>query len=144
MTAAFKGGLTVSRQNTTVSPVAYQALEEVRSLSGFGKTNPLIDATSMDSTSMEYIAGLADGNEITIECLRVHTASNKQDDLITDIDNGTTSNFQIVLTDNSVSPILTKTYTFAGVCLSWSVTPSYSDANMISFTVKITGDITVA
>ena len=144
MTAAFKGGLTVSRQNISTSPVAYEDIEEVRSLSGLGKTNPLIDATSMDSTSMEYIAGLSDGNELTIECLRVHTASNKQDNLITDIDNGTTSGFQVTLTDNSVSPVLTKTYTFSAVCLSWSVTPSYSDANMISFTVKITGDITVA
>lgn len=144
MTAAFKGGLTVSRQNITTSPIAYEAIEEVRSLSGLGKTNPLIDTTSMESTAMEYIAGLAEGSELTIECLRVHTASSKQDNLITDIDNAATSNFQVVLTDNSVSPVLTKTYTFAGVCLSWTITPSYSDANMISFTVKITGDITVS
>jgi hypothetical protein len=48
-----------------------------------------------------------------------------------------------VVTDSSVSPNLTNTYTFSAVCLSWAISPSYDDANMISFTLKISGDITV-
>jgi hypothetical protein len=144
MTAAFTGGLAFSRLNISTSPNAYEAIEEVKSLSGLGKTNPLIDSTSFDSTSMEYIAGLADGSEITVECLRVHTASSAQNNLVTDVDDGTTSAFQLVLTDASTSPNLVKTYTFNAVCLSWSISPSYTDANGISFTLKITGSITVA
>lgn len=143
MTAAFTGGLTVSRQNISVSPIAYEAIEEVMNLSGLGTTNPLIDATSHASASREYIAGLGDGSELTIECIRVQTSGNNQDDLVADVESGTTSGFQIVLTDASVSPNTVKTYTFSAVCLSWVVTPSFDDKHMIEFTVKITGAIVV-
>lgn len=143
MTSAFTGGLSVTMSNGA-SPEVYSEIEEVKSLSGLGKTNPLIDTTSHDSTAKEYIAGLADGSELTIECLRVHTASNKQDALVANVDAGSTVNFRVTVTDASVSPNLTKTYSFAGVCLSWNVTPSFDDANMIGFTVKISGAITVA
>lgn len=143
MTAGFKGGLAFSRQNISGSPYVYEAIEEVKSLSGLGKTNPLIDVTSHDSTSREYLAGLADGQEISIECVRVHTAASKQDNLISDIDNGLTSTFQLVLTNVTTSPNLAKTYTFSAVCLSWVITPAYEDANMLSFTLKISGAITV-
>lgn len=143
MTAAFKGGLSFKLGNTA-SPIVYSTVEEVKSMSGLGKTNPLVDATSHDSTAREYISGLADGQEITIECLRVHTASSVQDDMITAANAGTNRSFQVVLTDASTSPNLTKTYTFTGTPLSWVITPSFEDANMISFTVKISGDITVS
>jgi len=144
MTAGFTGGLTFKRLNISVSPNAYQTIEEVKSLSGLGKTNPLIDTTSFDSAAREYIAGLADGSEVTIECVRVHTASNKQDDLVSDVDSGLTSSFQLTVTNELTSPNLTVTYTFSAVCLSWTITPSFDDANMIAFTLKISGDITVA
>jgi hypothetical protein len=143
MTAAFIGGLSVKRLNITTSPNAYEALEEVNNLSGLGTTNPLVDVTSHDSSAREYIAGLGDGSELTIECNRVQTAGNNQDDLVSDVDNGTTSGFQITLTDESVSPNTVKTYTFSAVCLSWVVTPSFDDKHMIEFTIKITGAITV-
>lgn len=139
-TASFTGGLTF-KMGDGASPEVFTAIEEVRSLGGFGKTNPLIDATSHDSTAKEYIAGLADGAEITVECLRVHESpASEQDDLITAVNNGTTKNFQVILTNGTLS----KTYSFAAVCLSWNITPSYDDANMISFSLKISGDITVA
>lgn len=144
MTAGFTGGLTFARLNTSSSPNAYQSIEEVKSLSGLGKTNPLIDVTSFDSAAREYIAGLADGSEITVECVRVHTASNLQDTVIADVDAGSTRTFRLTITNESTSPNLTKTYTFSAVCLSWSITPSFDDAQMISFTMKISGDITVA
>jgi len=139
MTAGFTGGLTF-KMSDSASPEDYSVVEEAKSVSGLGKTNPLIDTTSFDSTSREYIAGLADGQEISVECVRVHTASNIQDTVITAIDSGLTKNFQLTLTDGTTS----KTYTFAAVCLSWAITPSFDDATMVSFTFKITGDITVA
>lgn len=142
-TATFKGGLTVYQGNTA-SPIAYTALEEVIGLGGMGTTNPLIDATSHESTAREYISGLADGSEISIECNRVHTASNEQDTLVTNVESGNTRYFKITLTNNSVSPILTKTYVFQAVCLSWNVVPAFDDKNTISFTLKITGGITIS
>jgi len=143
MTAAFTGGLAVSRLNISGSPEIYEAIEEVINLSGLGTTNPLVDATSHDSAAREYIAGLGDGSELTIECNRVQTSGNNQDDLVADVEAGTTSTFQIVLTDASVSPNTVFTYTFSAVCLSWNVTPSFDDKHVIEFAVKITGAIVV-
>lgn len=137
MTAAFKGGLTV-KAGDGASPEVFSAIEEVFSLGGFGVTNSLIDVTSHDSTAMEYIAGLADGSDLTIECNRVHTASNIQDDVKGYVDAGSTDNYQIALTDGTVS----KTYSFAAVGISWNETPAVNDKNTISIGLKISGSIT--
>ena len=139
MTAAFKGGLTVKHGDGAGTEV-FTAIEEVNSLGGFGKTNPLIDVTSHDSTAREYIAGLADGSELTIESNRVHTASNIQDDVIAEVDSGTTSNYQILLTDGTTLI----TYDFAAVNLSYTINPSFDDKTTITFTLKISGAITVS
>lgn len=139
MTAAFKGGLSVKHGDGAGTEV-FTAIEELISLSGLGKSNPLIDATSHDSSAREYIAGLPDGSELTIECNRVHTASNIQDAVIADIDAGNTTNYQITLTDGSNI----KTYDFAAVNMSWDLGTSYEDKNTITFTLKISGAITVS
>lgn len=139
MTAGFTGGLTF-QMSDGASPEVYTTIQETKSLSGLGKTNPLIDVTSFDSAAREYIAGLADGSEISIECVRTHASPNPQDALVAVIDSKTTTNFKLTLTDGT-TPIV---YTFAGVPLSWSITPSFDDAAMIAFTLKISGDITVA
>lgn len=139
MTSAFIGGLTFQRSNGA-SPEVYSTVVEVTNLGGFGKTNPLVDVTSHDSTAREYIAGLADGSEISVEGNRVHSSPSVQDALIADVDAGTTRNFKLTLTDG-VTPVV---YTFAAVCLSWMITPSFDDKNTISFSLKITGAITVA
>jgi len=143
MTAAFLGGLTVNRQDVSSSPNVYEAIEEVFGLGGLGTTKPLVDVTSHDSSAREYIAGLGDGSELSIECNRVHTASNNQDKVIVDVEAGANVNMQIILTDESVSPNLTKTYTFAVTPLSWLVTPSFDDKHTITFTMKISGAITI-
>jgi hypothetical protein len=67
MSNAFLNGVTISRSADT-SPLSFDSIPEVVSLSGLGKTNPLVDVTSFDSAAREYIAGLADGTEITMEC----------------------------------------------------------------------------
>lgn len=139
MTSGFTGGLTFQMSNGA-SPEVYTTIQETKSLSGLGKTNPLIDVTSFDSAAREYIAGLADGSEISVECVRTHASPNPQDALIAIVDSKTTRNFKLTLTDGT-TPVV---YTFAGVPLSWTITPSFDDANMIAFTLKISGDITVA
>lgn len=139
MSSGYTGGLTF-QMSDGASPEVYSTIQETKSLSGLGKTNPLIDVTSFDSAAREYIAGLADGQEISIECVRTHASPNIQDALIAIVDSKTTRNFKLTLTDGT-TPIV---YTFAGVPLSWAIAPSFDDAAMISFTLKISGDITVA
>lgn len=129
------------RLGTTASPPVYEDVEEVFSISGLGKTNNLVDVTNFDSPdgTMEYIAGLADGAEITIECNRIPEASpaTEQMNMIAAVNAQVNRAFQIAYT----VPSPDETFTFTGVPLSWTVTPSPTERNTISFTVKISGDI---
>jgi len=111
-------------------------VEEVLSVGGMGKSNNLVDVTNFDSPggSMEYIAGLADGTEISVECNYVPAAT-AQIALRADVDAGATAAF-VMTYDGSV------TFTFNAVCMGYVITPSTSEQNKCSYTLKISGDIT--
>lgn len=127
---------------STVSPQNYVTLPEVTELSGLGETKPLVDVTHYQSTSREYIGGLADGDEITITMNRVHSSPNYQDQVVAII--GATRGMRITETDTSVSPNTTRIYTFDVVILGWSNAPSVGDQVSMSMTFKITGGVTIA
>lgn len=135
MTSAFISGLTF-KVGDGASPQVYSAIEEAISVSGVGLTNPLIDATNYDSTAKEYIAGLADGTEVTVECNYLPNAT-VQATLKTNTNAGTTTNIQVLITDG-VTP---KTFTFDVIPLSWVINPQVEDRNTLTFTMKITGSI---
>jgi len=138
MSSAFLNGVTIKRGDGAGTEV-FTAISEVLSMSGLGKTNPLVEVTSFDSTGREYIAGLADGTEITLECNYL-PADTQQQGLISDVDAGTIRNLQVVITDGT-TPL---TYSFAVTPLSWVINPSFDDKNTLTFTLKISGAITVA
>lgn len=142
MTDAILSNILVERQDATTSPVSYDALEEVTDLSGVGETAPLVRATHFQSDSEEYIAGLADGDEISISCNRVHTSPSTQDQLVAD--KGSTITVRITDTDTSVSPNTTEVYTFQAVVLGWNITPQLGDVNKINYTLKISGGVTIS
>jgi len=138
MSNAFLNGVTISRGDGA-GPEVFTPFPEVTSLSGLGKTNPLVEVTSFDSAAREYIAGLADGTEVTLEANYL-PADAQQQGLIADVDGGLNRNFEILITDG-VTPL---TYAVTFTCLSWVINPSYDDKNTITFTLKISGDITVS
>lgn len=140
-TNAFLGGIAFARQNVTTSPETWDALEEINDLPSIGETAPLVNVTHFGSTSMEYIAGLADGDEFTISCNRVHASPSVQDAFIAE--KGLTKTYRVVHTDTSVSPNTVKTYTFSAVNLGWSLSPSIEDKNSIGYTFKLSGGITI-
>ena len=113
-------------------------LEEVLSVSGLGKTNDTVEVTNFDSPvgTKEYIAGLAEGSEISIECNYLPAAT-AQVALVASVDAGGT--VAVVMTYATTA----STYTFSGVAQGWSVTPATSEQNKISFTLKISGDIAI-
>ena len=121
------------------SPETFTTVEEVFSISGFGVLNNLVNVTNFDSPSgtMEYISGLSDGQEITVEANYVASAT-QQTALRTAVAGQQTRNFQIV--NDTPSP--DDTWAFAGVCLGWNIVPSPEDKNTIQYTIKITGAIT--
>lgn len=120
---------------------AYLTIQEVTGLSGLGETAPLLRATHFQSTSEEYIAGLADGEEFTIECNRVHESPSAQDKMVSY--KGLTKRFQVTDKDLSVSPNTSVVYTFDAVILGWTLGPQLGDVSKINYTCKISGGITV-
>ena len=127
------------RLGSAASTPVYADIEEVFNITNLGKQNNLVDVTSFDSpnNTMEYIAGLADGSEIGIEANFVPAAVQQQA-LTAAVDAGETRAFQVAYT--GVSP--EATWSFNAVCLQWQIEPSPTEQNRISFTVKVTGDIT--
>jgi len=137
-TEAFVGNVFLHRGKTG-SPAEYERVCQVFSIGGLGATNALIDATTFCSGgSREYIGGLADGAEMTLE-LNYETAAKVINEMIDDVTHKETRNFKISVDDGSPSRV----FSFAGVCLSWTFNPSVDDRNTISFGVKISGAITV-
>lgn len=141
MTSAFINGFVFRYVDTTLSPNA-SVIPEVLSFSGLGQTNPLVDATSFSSTAREYIGGLADGQEITIEC--IYLPDNVvQTAMRTATTNRQTKALRAVATYTESSPNRVETFNFSVVMLGWVIGPSFEDKNTCTFTVKISGAITI-
>lgn len=140
-TAAFTGGLTASIGSAVLSGTpTYTAIGEVQNISGLGQTNALVDVTNFDSGgSKEYIGGLADGQEMTVDCNYIPLDSG-QDELVTIVGSKTNRAFKLVVTDGTT----TDTYTMDVTPISWVIGPSQENQNTISFTLKISGSITKA
>ena len=138
-TAAFTGGFEF-KIGDGGSSETFTTLEEVKDFGNFGITNELVNSSSFDSVNnQEYIAAaLADGAEIAVICNRVHTASSQQDYVKNKVKNKQTFNVQMVSTDGTTA----KTQSFAVVALGAQESFSFTEANTITFTLKITGDIT--
>lgn len=126
-----------------VSPLNYVTLPEGSEISGFGESTPLVDVTHYGSTSREYIGGLADGDEFSITCNRVHASPNYQETLMSTL-KGLTRGMRITETDASVSPNTSTIYTFDVVVLGYTINPPVGDRVQITFNFKITGGVTIA
>lgn len=123
---------------TAASPQVLTAMEEVVSVSGIGKTNNLVDVTNFDSPSgtREYIAGLADGDEFTVEC-NYKPGATMQTAAMTAVDSGATRKAK--LTYQGSSPL--RNWSFDVVCMGYTLAPSATEQNKMSFTYKITGTV---
>lgn len=124
---------------SSASPSVLAAVEEVFSVSNVGVTNSLIDVTNFDSPegTREYIAGLADGDEITVEA-NYYPAATQQASVMAAVDAQATRPMRLNYTGSSPE----KTWRFDAVCLAYSIVPSSTERNTIQFTFKITGGVT--
>lgn len=121
------------------SPEVFTSIGEVRSLSGLGQTNELIEVTNFDSGgNREFIPGLADGQEITVEVNYIQTDAQQQA-LINDVKNKTNRNIRVTVNDGTN----TDTFDFTVTPLGWVINPGLDDATTATFTLKISGDITI-
>lgn len=126
---------------SSVSPQNYQTIPEVSDFPNFGETTPLEDVTHFQSTSREYIGGLADGDEFSLTCNRVHLSPSIQQQIIAL--QGLTRGMRITEKDTSVSPNTSVIYTCDVVVLGWSDAPGVGAKNSINLNFKITGGVTI-
>lgn len=139
-TSALVGGFSLKRQHVSGSPITYVEIPEVISVSGLGQKNDLVDATHFGSNgTREYIAGLADGVEFTVECNFVPNSA-QQEAIVAGVVAKSTGLFQLVCT--GASPNVT--FAFSAVYIGWELGPSVDGRNTISFTFKISGAVTVS
>lgn len=143
-TNAFLSNLLIelNLNDSSVSPENFVTIPEVTDFPSFGETTPLEDATHFQSTSREYIGGLADGEEFTMACSRVHSSPNYQQSIIAL--KGLTRTMRVTETDTSVSPNTSVVYTASVVILGWSMSPGVGAKNNINFNFKITGGVTLS
>lgn len=139
VTDAFVGNIFLERGNGA-SPEVFTRICQVFGISGVGESNELVEATTFCSAgNREYIGGLADGEEITVE------ANYEQGDvnllqMITDVKNKTTQSYRLAV--EMASPA--EYFSFAGVPLSWTLNPSVEDRNTISYGIKISGAVVIS
>lgn len=103
-------GLQLQRGDGGGSEV-FTTIGEVTNIKGPSEKAPQLDATSFDSTAMEFIAGLSDSGEITFDVNFVGSDAQQQG-LRTDLRAGTLRNFKLILNDHATTKT---TVTFAAI-----------------------------
>lgn len=81
----------------------FTTIGEVTNIKGPSEKASQLDATSFDSTAMEFISGLSDSGEITFDMNFVGQNAQQQG-LRTDLRNGTLRNFKLILNDHATTP----------------------------------------
>ena len=140
-TKAFVGNVFLHREKGG-SPGEYERVCQVFGISGLGQTNDLIEATTFCSGgNREWINGLADGSEITLECnYETGTTGAILGIMIADVQAKNQRKFIVSVDDGSPS----QRFSFTAICLSWTLNPAVDDRNTISFGLKVSGAITLS
>lgn len=131
-------GIKFKLGNQDGPPETFTLIPEVKNFTAPGANASEIDATSFDSTSMEYIGGLTDGDTATLDMNHV-PGSTVQQDLRESV--GQTRNFQIDLNDGTTPTLIE----FAAVITAVpGVSGGVNEVQTISgVSLRVTGDVTV-
>lgn len=122
------------------SPTVYARICEANAISGIGKTNALVDSTTFCSGGVkEFIPGLAEGSEITIDANYIISSAVRRQ-LMDAVNDRATVELRLVV-DQEDDGILDEEYRFAAAAISYSISPSTSDKNTAHFSLKISGEI---
>lgn len=111
---------------------AWVSIAEVRSITGPGITRDVIEVTNLDSTQgwKQFIAGFRDGGTVVASMNFTRAGF---DLLMTDFEDDTLQNYQIVLSDAVATSI-----EFEGLVTELPLTINVGDAITMESTIKIT------
>lgn len=136
MSGVSSQGLVISRGNGA-SPEVFAAIANITSHDGPSKENPEIDVTTLSSVAKEFLPGLTDNGELSVE-LNFDPEATSHDLLLDDMDTRTSHNYKITWPDPS--PHIE--WSFNAFVRSFS-TASAVDAPLTgSLTLRINGAVT--
>jgi hypothetical protein len=145
-TNAFVGGVSLFRGDGG-SPQEFEEVCQLFGISGLGESNALIDATTFCSRgNAEYIGGLADGSEVTLELNFETIGAGKAliQQMIQSVKQRRTDSYQLRAYGDPDNPdTVQMIFHLDALALSWTLNPSPTAKNSISFGVKISGAIDI-
>ena len=138
MTSAVIGKGTLFKRGDGASPEVFTTVAEVKSISGPELSRDTLDVTNMDSTGnfREFVATLQDGGSVSFD-INLIGDNTSQNNLDTDMNNGTARNFQMLLPNVGAT-----LYSFTGLVTGFSVAVEIDGIITASITIKITGAVT--
>lgn len=142
---SFVGQVYFERAEIGTSPPVWKRVCNIFSIGPVGETNEQVESTTFCSGGYkQYISGLSDGAEITLEgnYLRGSAAGSTAElvkAMIADVKAKRKGLYRIVIGDTS--PI--DTLEFVASAISWAINPAVDDRNTVSFTIKVSGEITL-
>ena len=130
-------GMTIGIGNAA-SPEVFATITEVKSIDGPGGQTAEIDVTDLSSTAKEFVLGLQDEGDITLDMNYI--PANTQHALLRTLrGSGAENNFRISFTDSPVT-----TWTFAARVKGFSISNAVDNVTALSVTLRVTGSITEA
>jgi len=136
MTLAILGSGATLQLGSGASPQVYTTIAEVLRCGPIGATNPEVDVTNLDSTAKEFIAGLAEGNNVEFDVNWI-SDNTEQISLRTSVDAGDTVNLRMVW---QTSPLTNAQFDLVLLTFELSETTAESQI-MASISGRITGTI---
>jgi predicted secreted protein len=130
------------RRATTLSPGnVFETVANVTNVGGPARTRETIDVTAHDSPDqwMEFIGGLKDGGEISLDIN--YDPAELTHDLDDDFDDASARNYQIVILPDTEDEY---TWTISGVMTGLEDEFPYDDKMARTMTIKVTGKPTLA
>lgn len=115
---------------------AFTTIANVTSISGPARSRETLDVTAHDSADgwMEFVGGLKDGGEVSLEIN--YDPAETTHDLDDDFDDTDPRNYQIVILPDTPDEV---TWDFAGILTELSDEFPYDDKMSRSMTIKISG-----
>ena len=134
-------GTQFKRAGTLTGPFTYSLIASVTNISGPSRSRETIDVTAHDSPDqwMEFIGGLKDGGELSIDIN--YDPGQASHDLDDDFDDDVPRSYQIVILPDTEDE---HTWTITGVMTGLEDEFPYDDKMGRSLTIKVSGKPTLA
>lgn len=130
---------TILSRETSLGSGSFVALANVRSFSGPTTENPEIDVTTLSSAAKEFIGGLVDFGELSMELNFDHDDSSHQQ-VIADMEASppTVTGWRITFADPTTN------YTWSAFVKSFSISGEVDGVYQASMTLRLSGARTVS